>query len=59
VLAALMEWGDRWSAPAGIELRHRGCGSPVHTELRCAKGHRTEVGDIDLALRKDARPPRT
>src|SRR5580692_10047701 len=27
VLAALMEWGDRWSGPSGIELRHHGCGS--------------------------------
>jgi DNA-binding HxlR family transcriptional regulator len=56
VLAALMEWGDRWSGPAGIELRHRGCGEEIHTELRCAKGHRTTVDDIDLVARQRARP---
>src|ERR1700679_1937172 len=30
VLAALMEWGDRWLGPAGVELRHRHCGGAVH-----------------------------
>src|ERR1035438_6807587 len=25
-LAALMQWGDRWLGPAGVELRHRDCG---------------------------------
>ena len=25
-LAALMQWGDRWLGPSGVELRHRDCG---------------------------------
>ena len=49
-LAALMQWGDRWLAEDGgpIEFRHRDCGQPVEVELRCAAGHRTEPGDLDL-----------
>jgi DNA-binding HxlR family transcriptional regulator len=52
VLAALMEWGDRWLRPAGVELRHRDCGAAVHTELHCAKGHQVSVGDIELVARE-------
>jgi DNA-binding HxlR family transcriptional regulator len=52
VLAALMDWGDRWLRPAGVELRHRDCGAAVRTELRCAQGHQVSVGDIDLAARE-------
>lgn len=49
-LAALMEWGDRWLTEDGgpVEFRHRDCGEPVEVELRCAAGHRTEPGDLDL-----------
>jgi DNA-binding HxlR family transcriptional regulator len=50
VLAALMEWGDRWVRPAPLEFRHRGCGEPVHPELRCAQGHQVAAGGLDLAL---------
>jgi DNA-binding HxlR family transcriptional regulator len=42
VLAALMAWGDAHLAdPAGPStvLQHRGCGEPVHLEMRCADGH--------------------
>jgi DNA-binding HxlR family transcriptional regulator len=42
VLIALMQWGDRWIAPAGepaVVLEHRDCGAPVHAELRCSAGH--------------------
>jgi DNA-binding HxlR family transcriptional regulator len=42
VLAALLEWGDRYLGdPDGspITLVHRDCGEPVHLELRCAAGH--------------------
>jgi DNA-binding HxlR family transcriptional regulator len=42
VLAALMEWGNRYLAdPEGppIELVHRDCGAPVRGPLRCADGH--------------------
>ncbi len=52
VLVALMQWGDRWLAPAGppVELRHHGCDEPVRAELRCAAGHRPSVEDLDLAV---------
>ena len=56
VLAALMQWGDRWLEPAGVEIQHRGCGGPVQVELRCGKGHRLAVGDIDLVARPRAEP---
>jgi DNA-binding HxlR family transcriptional regulator len=42
VLAALLEWGDRYLAdPEGppIELVHRDCGAPVRAPLSCAEGH--------------------
>lgn len=42
VVIALMNWGDRWLAKAGnapIEIRHKECTSPIHVELRCARGH--------------------
>jgi DNA-binding HxlR family transcriptional regulator len=51
-LAALFQWGDRWLAPSGVEMRHHTCGTPVHAELRCADGHQVPVGDIDLAVKK-------
>ncbi len=52
VLVALMQWGDRWLAPAGapVELHHQGCGETVHAELRCAAGHRTGPEDLDLVV---------
>lgn len=56
-LAALMQWGDRWLGPAGVELRHHDCGQPVHAELRCAAGHRADAGELDLAVREDCGNP--
>ena len=54
VLAALMQWGDRWENDGGrVELRHRDCGEPVEVALRCASGH--ELGPSDLGL---ARKPK-
>lgn len=50
-LAALMQWGDRWLGPSGVEMRHHTCGSPVRAELRCAEGHPVATGEIDLAPR--------
>jgi DNA-binding HxlR family transcriptional regulator len=50
-LAALFQWGDRWLAPAGVELRHHDCGGAVHAELRCADGHQVAVSDLDLAMK--------
>jgi DNA-binding HxlR family transcriptional regulator len=56
VLAALMEWGNRWVRPAPLESRHRGCGEAVHAELRCAQGHQVAPGDIDLILTEIQEP---
>jgi DNA-binding HxlR family transcriptional regulator len=53
VLAALMQWGDRWVRPSRVELRHRDCGEPVHAELRCDKGHQVPVAAIDLVIRDE------
>jgi DNA-binding HxlR family transcriptional regulator len=50
-LAALFQWGDRWLAPAGVELRHHDCGGAVRAELHCAAGHRVSVADVDLVAR--------
>ena len=50
-LAALFQWGDRWLAPSGVELRHHSCGAQVHAELRCSHGHPLAVPDIDLAVK--------
>ena len=50
-LVALMQWGDRWLEPAGVELRHHACGGSVRAELRCDQDHRIEVGDVDLVAR--------
>jgi DNA-binding HxlR family transcriptional regulator len=52
-LAALMQWGDRWLRPAGVELRHHDCGAVVRAELRCEQGHPVAVDATDLV----ARPP--
>ena len=61
-LAALMQWGDRWLTEDGgpVEFRHRDCGAPVEAELRCAAGHRTEPGDLDLVCpdRSGSQPAR-
>jgi len=36
----MMRWGDRWLFPDGgrVELKHTGCGSPVHAVLQCERG---------------------
>ena len=42
VLVALMAWGDRYladEAGPAAEFVHRGCGEPVHLEMRCAADH--------------------
>jgi DNA-binding HxlR family transcriptional regulator len=50
VLAAMMEWGDKWVSPSRVSLRHRACGQRVATELRCAEGHLATVGEVELVL---------
>lgn len=54
VLAALMQWGDRWLDDRGgpVQLLHRGCGEAVGVSLRCAAGHEVGSGEIDLARRR-------
>ena len=52
VIVALMRWGDRWAPAEGggpVELTHRGCGEPVHAELRCAAGHGVTASEIYAA----------
>ncbi len=53
-LIALMDWGDRWGIDGGarVELRHAGCGAPVHAELRCTDGHEVLAGEIELGLKR-------
>jgi DNA-binding HxlR family transcriptional regulator len=48
VITALMQWGERWLEPSGVEMRHRGCGALVHAELRCTHGHAVDVRETDL-----------
>jgi DNA-binding HxlR family transcriptional regulator len=57
VLAALMQWGNRWLDERGgpVELLHRGCGERVDVELRCADGHRVGPEELDLAPRHPRR----
>ncbi len=57
VLAALMQWGNRWLDERGgpVELHHRDCGERVAVELRCAAGHTVEPGDLDLVSRRRPR----
>src|SRR5215469_14391927 len=52
VLVSLMQWGDRWLAPAGppVLLRHRECGATVHAELRCHAGHQAGSDDLELTV---------
>lgn len=59
VLVALMQWGDRWLGPAGVELRHHDCGHPVTAELHCSAGHQPELGEVDLVARnrRASQPP--
>ena len=51
VLTGLMQWGDKWSSAARVEMQHRGCGEIVHAELRCGKGHPLDASDIELVAR--------
>jgi DNA-binding HxlR family transcriptional regulator len=50
VLLALLQWGNRWEAPIGASTQpsHTGCGEPATTQLRCSRGHRLAVEDLQL-----------
>ncbi|HEU4947583.1 MAG TPA: helix-turn-helix domain-containing protein [Kribbella sp.] len=42
MLIALRDWGDRYLVDqegSPLDITHRDCGEPVHTEVRCAGGH--------------------
>jgi DNA-binding HxlR family transcriptional regulator len=53
VLAALMQWGERWlEPPSGVELLHRGCGEPVSVQLRCAAGHLVAGDELELSAHR-------
>lgn len=54
VLAALMRWGDRWTAPDGgpLALTHRDCGEPVAVEPHCPTHGRVTPADIDVSVRR-------
>jgi DNA-binding HxlR family transcriptional regulator len=49
VLAALMQWGDRWLDEQGgpVHLRHARCGERVGVQLRCAAGHEVALGELE------------
>ena len=51
VLVAMLRWGDRWLFPNGawVDLTHSGCGSRVHAELRCERGHEVALDELDLS----------
>jgi len=45
LIVALLQWGNTYAvSPAGpvVELRHRGCGTQVRLQLRCADGHQVD-----------------
>lgn len=49
VVLGLFEWGSKHRTPDGrgpLELRHDGCGSPVHAEVRCETGHPVPLGEL-------------
>ena len=58
VLAALIQWGNRWLDDDGgpVELRHSECGEPVKVELRCAAGHPVGPDELSLAARRRSQP---
>lgn len=60
VLVAIADWGDRYLADPGgppVEFEHSDCGSPVHSSLECAKGHRVDrPRDVVTRVGPGARP---
>jgi DNA-binding HxlR family transcriptional regulator len=59
VLAALLEWGDRYLGDEGgspVTLNHRDCGEEVHVELHCAAGHPVAPRGVAAAPGPGRRP---
>ena len=49
VVLGLFEWGTKHLTADGrgpLELRHHGCGAPVHAEVRCEAGHAVPLGEL-------------
>jgi DNA-binding HxlR family transcriptional regulator len=63
VLAALMQWGDRWldEGDGPVQLRHRECGARAEVQVRCTAGHQLSAGELELVrsptARREAKPP--
>lgn len=60
VVLGLFEWGSRHLSEDGrgpLRLRHDGCGSPVHVEVRCEEGHPVPLEELAVrtAPRRRAR----
>jgi DNA-binding HxlR family transcriptional regulator len=53
VLAALMQWGDRWTAGDGgpIAMTHRDCGEPVVVEAHCPVHGAVSPGEVEASRR--------
>ncbi len=59
VLAALIQWGDKYYAPNGPPrlIRHRGCGGEVLQRFSCATcGAELTAGDLESQPGPGARP---
>lgn len=57
---ALMQWGDRYlsdDARGPLALRHRGCGSPVHVEVRCDHEHEVPLDELTVVYDPAAPSP--
>ncbi|OZC73966.1 transcriptional regulator [Rhodococcus sp. 06-462-5] len=51
IVTALRDWGDTWaSGESGppFHVIHRDCGSTVHAEVRCTRGHSVSRSEADL-----------
>jgi DNA-binding HxlR family transcriptional regulator len=57
VLAALMQWGDRWldGGDGPVQLRHRECGHRAEVQVRCTAGHQLSAGELELVRSPVAR----
>jgi DNA-binding HxlR family transcriptional regulator len=49
VVLGLFEWGGKYASPGGrppIELRHDGCGEPVHVSVQCEAEHEVQLNEV-------------
>jgi len=55
----LFEWGGAYLTQgrgAPLELRHHGCGEPLHAEVRCEAGHDVPLDEVGVRARRRRRP---